>query len=35
MPDDGHLVDALLDWCSDAELQQVLVDNPTSLYWAD
>lgn len=35
MPDDGHLMDALIDWCSPAELQAVLVDNPTRLYWAD
>ncbi len=35
MPDDGHLVDALLDCCGPAELQQVLVDNPQSLYGWD
>lgn len=35
MVDDGHLVQALLDVCSTAELQQVLVDNPTRLYWSD
>ncbi|WP_326541083.1 amidohydrolase family protein [Pseudorhodoferax sp.] len=35
MPDDGHLADALLDGCSPGELQQVLVDNPTRLYWHD
>jgi predicted TIM-barrel fold metal-dependent hydrolase len=35
MVDDGHLVQALLDGCSTAELQQVLVDNPTRLYWSD
>lgn len=35
MPDDGHLADALLDCCSAQELQQVLVDNPTRLYWHD
>ncbi len=35
MVDDGHLVNALLDACSDAELQQVLVDNPSRLYWSD
>lgn len=34
MVDDGHLVQALLDACSPAELQQVLVDNPTRLYWS-
>ncbi|MES2979595.1 MAG: amidohydrolase family protein [Pseudomonadota bacterium] len=34
MVDDGDLVHALLDACSDAELQQVLVDNPSRLYWA-
>lgn len=33
MVDDGDLIEALLDACSDAELQQVLVDNPTQLYW--
>ena len=33
MPDDGHLMNALLDSCSPAELQQVLVENPTRLYW--
>ncbi len=33
MPDDGYLINALLDSCSPAELQQVLVDNPTRLYW--
>jgi 2-pyrone-4,6-dicarboxylate lactonase len=35
MPDDGHLAEALVEWCSPSELQQVLVDNPTRLYWAD
>ncbi|MBX3634179.1 MAG: amidohydrolase family protein [Rubrivivax sp.] len=35
MPDDGHLVDALIAACSEHELQQVLVDNPTRLYWVD
>ena len=34
MVDDGDLVEALLDACSDAELQQVLVDNPAQLYWS-
>jgi predicted TIM-barrel fold metal-dependent hydrolase len=34
MVDDGDLVQALLDACSSAELQQVLVDNPTRLYWS-
>ncbi len=34
MVDDGDLVQALLDACSPAELQQVLVDNPTRLYWS-
>jgi 2-pyrone-4,6-dicarboxylate lactonase len=33
MPNDGHLINALLDCCSPAQLQQVLVDNPTRLYW--
>jgi predicted TIM-barrel fold metal-dependent hydrolase len=35
MPDDGQLVDLLFDWCTDFELQQVLVENPSNLYWAD
>lgn len=35
MVDDGDLVQALLDVCSTAERQQVLVDNPTRLYWSD
>lgn len=35
MVDDGALVDALLASCSADELQQVLVDNPTRLYWPD
>jgi predicted TIM-barrel fold metal-dependent hydrolase len=35
MPDDGHLIDALIDACSADELRQVLVENPTRLYWAD
>lgn len=35
MVDDGDLVQALLDACSDEELQQVLVDNPTRLYWSN
>ena len=34
MVDDGDLMQALLDACSDAELQQVLVDNPSRLYWS-
>lgn len=34
MVDDGDLVDALLAACGPAELQQVLVDNPTRLYWS-
>jgi predicted TIM-barrel fold metal-dependent hydrolase len=33
MPDDGHLLDALAAWCGEDELRQVLVDNPTRLYW--
>lgn len=33
MPNDGHLINALLDCCSPAQLEQVLVDNPTRLYW--
>jgi 2-pyrone-4,6-dicarboxylate lactonase len=35
MVDDGNLVQALLDTCSATELQQVLVDNPTRLYWSN
>jgi 2-pyrone-4,6-dicarboxylate lactonase len=35
MVDDGDLAQALLDACSPAELQQVLVDNPTRLYWSN
>lgn len=35
MPDDGNLMNALLDTCSSTELKQVLVDNPTRLYWND
>ena len=35
MPDDGALVD-LLPHCGDTtDLQRLLVDNPTRLYWAD
>ena len=34
MVDDGDLVQALLDACGPDELQQVLVDNPTALYWS-
>jgi 2-pyrone-4,6-dicarboxylate lactonase len=34
MVDDGDLIEALLDACSATELQQVLVDNPTRLYWS-
>lgn len=33
MVDDGVLADAVLDWLSPADLQRVLVDNPTALYW--
>lgn len=32
MVDDGDLLRALIDQCSSAELQQILVDNPTRLY---
>lgn len=35
MPDDGHLIDALLDACGPQEIQKILVDNPTRLYWND
>ena len=34
MADDGDLVDALSGWFGEAELQSLLVDNPTRLYWA-
>lgn len=34
MPDDGTMFDALAGWFGDAELQRILVDNPTRLYWA-
>jgi len=33
-PDDGKLVDRLVDICDDNQLQKVLVDNPTRLYFA-
>jgi len=36
MPNDGQLVDLFAAFCSDEALRrQVLVDNPTRLYWAD
>lgn len=35
MVDDGQLMQALLDVCSETELHQVLVDNPTRLYWSN
>lgn len=35
MVDDGDLVQALLDACNPGELQRILVDNPTRLYWSD
>jgi predicted TIM-barrel fold metal-dependent hydrolase len=28
------LADALFDWLGENERQQVLVDNPTRLYWS-
>lgn len=34
MPDDGDLADALFDWLGESERRQLLVDNPTRLYWA-
>ncbi len=34
MPDDGDLADLLVDWLTPALRQQILVDNPTRLYWA-
>lgn len=34
MPNDGDLVDLVFDWLPDANLRrEVLVDNPTQLYW--
>lgn len=35
MPDDGHLADALVAWCGNSELERILVDNPTRLYWGN
>jgi predicted TIM-barrel fold metal-dependent hydrolase len=36
MPDDGELMDLLVDWAPDAELRKrVLVDNPAALYGFD
>jgi len=32
-PDDGQLVDRLVSICDQAELQKVLIDNPTRLYF--
>lgn len=34
MADDTDWVDAMLEWFDDRQLQQILVDNPTRLYWA-
>jgi predicted TIM-barrel fold metal-dependent hydrolase len=35
MVNDTHLADLAGEWLGDAALrQQVLVDNPTALYWA-
>ena len=34
MPNDGELVDLLVEMCPDVRLrQQILVDNPTRMYW--
>jgi predicted TIM-barrel fold metal-dependent hydrolase len=34
MPNDGELVDLLVEMCPDARLRhQILVDNPTRMYW--
>lgn len=33
MPNDGHLINALIECCSPDQLKQVLVENPTRLYW--
>lgn len=36
LPSDAALIDRVFDWLPDATLrQQVLVDNPSALYWAD
>jgi predicted TIM-barrel fold metal-dependent hydrolase len=36
MPNDGELVDLFAEICPDpAARQQVLVENPTRMYWAD
>jgi 2-pyrone-4,6-dicarboxylate lactonase len=36
MPNDGELVDLFADICPDPNTrQQILVDNPTRMYWAD
>jgi 2-pyrone-4,6-dicarboxylate lactonase len=36
MPNDGHLVDLLGQMAPDSStLKQIVVDNPTRLYWAD
>jgi predicted TIM-barrel fold metal-dependent hydrolase len=33
MPDDGELLDLLLDWAPDETVRhRILVDNPTQLY---
>src|SRR5690606_6633877 len=35
MPNDGDLVNCLFDWIPDASLRrEVLVENPTRLYWS-
>lgn len=34
MPNDGELADLLFEWLTPSQRQQVLVDNPTRLYWA-
>lgn len=34
MPNDGELADLLFDWLTPAQRRQVLVDNPSRLYWA-
>jgi 2-pyrone-4,6-dicarboxylate lactonase len=36
MPDDGELVDLFADICPEPDVrQQILVENPTRMYWAD
>ncbi|MCI4664016.1 MAG: amidohydrolase family protein [Neomegalonema sp.] len=34
-PDDAELLDILLEWASEAQIQRILVDNPATLYGFD